>query len=134
MSFGLVVQCNAYSWEADGSCRLALLTSLEDPQPGQAGREVLLDSGAGLGRVCRGGDQCCRPHNQCGEGAGDCDTDQDCAGLLVCGSDNCGRAGGRWAERFWLFDKLTAGASNSLLSNQPHHIFPARLSSWFKLN
>ena len=118
MSFGLVVQCNAYSWEADGSCRLALLTSLEDPQPGQAGREVLLDSGAGLGRVCRGGDQCCRPHNQCGEGAGDCDTDQDCAGLLVCGSDNCGRAGGRWAELpcVGLQSSVQVGPGRRLLS------------------
>ena len=118
MSFGSVVQCNAYSWEADGSCRLALLTSLEDPQPGQAGREVLLDSGAGLGRVCRGGDQCCRPDNQCGEGAGDCDTDQDCAGLLVCGSNNCGQAGGRWAALpcVGLQSSVQVGPGRRLLS------------------
>ena len=38
--------------------------------------------------------------NQCGEGEGDCNTDQDCAGLLVCGRDNCGRAGGRRAALY----------------------------------
>ena len=29
-----------------------------------------------LSRVCRGGEHCCRPDQPCGEGAGDCNTDQ----------------------------------------------------------
>ena len=32
---------------------------------------------------------CCRPETPCGEGGGDCDHDDDCAGNLVCGFDNC---------------------------------------------
>ena len=29
---------------------------------------------------------CCNPINQCGKGEGDCDTDDDCVGDLICGS------------------------------------------------
>ena len=32
---------------------------------------------------------CCTPLHQCGAGQGDCDADWDCAGDLVCGTDNC---------------------------------------------
>ena len=40
---------------------------------------------------CRGGEHCChKGHlNMCAEGEGDCDTDNDCAGALVCGTNNC---------------------------------------------
>ena len=31
----------------------------------------------------------CIASNQCGEGEGDCDTDEDCAGSLKCGNNNC---------------------------------------------
>ena len=33
---------------------------------------------------------CCNPINQCGKGEGDCDTDDDCAGNLICGSSRDG--------------------------------------------
>jgi len=32
---------------------------------------------------------CCTSTNQCLEGEGDCDSDSDCAGSLVCGTNNC---------------------------------------------
>ena len=38
---------------------------------------------------CWGGDSCCTSSNTCKEGEGDCDLDSDCAGVLVCGTDNC---------------------------------------------
>ena len=34
-----------------------------------------------------GGDNCCVGH--CNVGEGDCDTDSDCKGNLVCGENNC---------------------------------------------
>jgi len=37
---------------------------------------------------CDGGDDCCKDGN-CGEGQGDCDSDSDCYGPLVCGNNNC---------------------------------------------
>ena len=40
---------------------------------------------------CLGGDSCCTGSSLCGEGEGDCDEDRDCAGDLVCGTDNCSR-------------------------------------------
>ena len=38
---------------------------------------------------CDGGDSCCTFQNQCDIGKGDCDTDLQCMGELVCGTDNC---------------------------------------------
>ena len=38
---------------------------------------------------CYGDDSCCQPYNQCSIGQGDCDTDEDCKGNLVCGNNNC---------------------------------------------
>jgi len=32
---------------------------------------------------------CCTPGSPCFEGEGDCDTDDDCSGDLVCGNNNC---------------------------------------------
>ena len=112
-------KCNAYSYSSGGSdCLLARLEWLEDPEPGQAEQPgVMVEAGAGLHMACRGGEHCCQVghqgtrsrqprnilvqgDNQCGEGEGDCNTDQDCAGLLVCGRDNCGRAGGRRAALY----------------------------------
>ena len=34
-------------------------------------------------------DGCCTPATPCDLGGGDCDSDLDCAGSLVCGTDNC---------------------------------------------
>ena len=39
--------------------------------------------------VCDGEDSCCTESNQCGVNEGDCDSDVDCKGDLVCGIDNC---------------------------------------------
>ena len=38
-----------------------------------------------------GNDKCCSTGIEgfCGEGEGDCDRDSECAGSLVCGSNNC---------------------------------------------
>ena len=44
------------------------------------------DNPAGLEQ---GNDNCCSPTNQCSENHGNCKTDQDCAGTLVCGYHNC---------------------------------------------
>ena len=32
---------------------------------------------------------CCSSNNQCGRNQGDCDSDNDCSGNLVCGTGNC---------------------------------------------
>ena len=44
-----------------------------------------------VGPRCNGYPQtewdCCNPTAKCGIGEGDCDTDDDCAGDLICGSD-----------------------------------------------
>merc|ERR1711939_214497 len=40
---------------------------------------------------CDGGDTCCTYDFPCGDGEGDCDTDDDCIGDLRCGTDNCDR-------------------------------------------
>merc|ERR1719412_1331421 len=42
-----------------------------------------------LGCFCDGEDSCCTESNQCGVNEGDCDSDVDCEGDLVCGTDNC---------------------------------------------
>ena len=34
-------------------------------------------------------DGCCTEDNPCGDRDGDCDNDSQCAGSLVCGTDNC---------------------------------------------
>jgi len=43
-------------------------------------------------KVCtgeRGTGECCTKDSPCKVGGGDCDKDEDCAGDLVCGKDNC---------------------------------------------
>merc|ERR1739838_611080 len=47
------------------------------------GTNCLLDNGRMSGT-------CCTSEFLCLEGEGDCDDDGDCAGSLVCGTDNCG--------------------------------------------
>jgi len=42
-----------------------------------------------LAAGCHGGDSCCTDSNPCEVGQGDCDTDDQCAGDLLCGKDNC---------------------------------------------
>ena len=45
------------------------------------------------GRNSPGGNECCESEDpeesKCVEGEGDCDSDDGCAGDLVCGSNNC---------------------------------------------
>ena len=36
-----------------------------------------------------GNSECCKEQGPCGEGEGDCDQDNECAGSLECGQDNC---------------------------------------------
>merc|ERR1719334_1432255 len=44
---------------------------------------------------CHGKDSgCCTRDNPCYAGEGDCDNDDECAGALVCGRDNCANDGG----------------------------------------
>ena len=98
--------------EGNGTCRLANLTFLEDPTPGSPHQSIMARVGlqGELPHHCRGGTHCCRsstPHpytlcsrnnlELCGAGEGDCDSDADCAGSLICGSDNCAtKSGGLW--------------------------------------
>ena len=44
-----------------------------------------------LPMTCRGGDHCCARNDVklCAQDEGDCNSDQDCAGSLVCGDNNC---------------------------------------------
>ena len=39
---------------------------------------------------------CCTSSNLCALGEGDCDDDTDCAGNLVCGTDNCVNFDSSW--------------------------------------
>ena len=32
---------------------------------------------------------CCSSSNQCDQNQGDCDSDSECSGDLICGTDNC---------------------------------------------
>ena len=92
-------QCNAFSFEGD-NCDLAQLTFLEDPSPSHGiARHFFFDLAENLPMKCRGGEGCCSGDNLnlCKLGDGDCNSDQDCAGPLVCGSKNCPiKTGGLW--------------------------------------
>ena len=52
---------------------------------------VLQSSLATLPMTCRGGEHCCARNgvNLCSINEGDCDSDLDCEGSLVCGDNNC---------------------------------------------
>ena len=52
---------------------------------------VLQSSLAMLPMTCRGGDHCCARNGVklCSQDEGDCESDLDCAGSLVCGDNNC---------------------------------------------
>ena len=51
---------------------------------------------------CRGGYSCCMKGyaNQCGEGDGDCNEDEDCEGSMICGNNNCNK----WRALTGLWD------------------------------
>ena len=50
---------------------------------------------------------CCTSSYPCVTGEGDCDSDSQCAGNLVCGEDNCIHLDSDWSDP--LFDCCTKG-------------------------
>ena len=50
---------------------------------------------------------CCTSSNPCGVDEGDCDKDSDCAGNLVCGTNNCKSSNSAWSSSG--FDCCTEG-------------------------
>ena len=56
---------------------------------------MLISSSA---KICNGYgsdvSSCCSSSNKCGLNQGDCDSDSDCSGNLVCGKNNCRAVGG----------------------------------------
>ena len=52
---------------------------------------LLIESNSGCdGKLPgRDGEGCCTTSNTCKIGEGDCDSDSECTGNLVCGTDNC---------------------------------------------
>jgi hypothetical protein len=65
--------------------------------PGEDASNCYQDCGADLGGGCNGQSQCgwsfCCSSSPCLEGGGDCDSDAECEGNLVCGVDNGADAG-----------------------------------------
>ena len=102
--------CNAFQM-LDKSCKMLVLTELREKTVDDAdwpgGVYVSTDARAVTPLYCHGGDtdimytssyhmsgeDCCLAARdgprQCEESDGDCSRDSDCAGLLVCGQDNC---------------------------------------------
>ena len=74
-------------------CKLAVLDFLEEPVAQAISKEIFVALSVlpELPMICRGGEHCChRGHGSlCGDGEGDCNTDNDCDGALVCGNNNC---------------------------------------------
>ena len=42
-------------------------------------------------------EECCHEKFPCSKGQGDCDTDSECEGNLVCGTDNCDQTQFLWS-------------------------------------
>ncbi len=80
-----------YSYDSSGICSIANLTFLEDPGPGQAAKEVMINvnTANNIPMYCRGGANCCSKDTICNVGDGDCNKDGDCPGVLICGNNNC---------------------------------------------
>ena len=63
-----------------------------------------------IGGGCAGGSysetkDCCTSDSPCSANKGDCDSDNECAGDLRCGSDNCGTSF-TWTDADCCFGKL----------------------------
>jgi hypothetical protein len=88
--------CNAFQL-LDKSCKMMVLTELREKTVYDAdwpgGVYVSTEARAVTPLYCHGGEDCClaarNGPRQCEESEGDCSRDSDCAGLLVCGQDNC---------------------------------------------
>ncbi len=87
----MTINCFSYD-ETSKVCDLAYLTFLEDPDVGQIEKQIMVDFEAPtyIDKICRGGEHCCNRGklNLCGIGEGDCNTDNDCGGVLMCGKNN----------------------------------------------
>ena len=112
--------CNSFKFsQPDSLCQLANLSYLEDPDVGETPVTIMISEAEveGLKLFCRGGENCCGKESNrlCAEGEdglgsddddddgdvgqGDCDHDDQCSGLLQCGTDNCAtKSGGLWDE------------------------------------
>ena len=71
--------------------RVAVQNPVVAPRPwwevqGAAG---VVEAGVPQSNKCNGGDSCCTVDKPCGEGEGDCDSDEECSGNLFC-SRTCG--------------------------------------------
>ena len=80
---------------------MGVVTYLEDPPPGDTAESIMVkeDIISSLKMWCRGSTNCCGKEatHLCVEGEGDCDHDDQCAGVLQCGQDNCAtQSGGYW--------------------------------------
>ena len=51
--------------------------------------QFFTDSFSGCDGTTSGWGSCCQANKRCGVAEGDCDSDDDCAGNLLCGTDNC---------------------------------------------
>ena len=69
--------------------------------------------------TCNGGNSCCSPLNQCVDGEGDCDNDNDCEGNLVCGVNNCDQANP-------AFDSTDDCCFSLILGTDKHIFFPPK--------
>jgi hypothetical protein len=80
-----------YSYDESGLCEIANLTFLENPGPGQIAKQVMvnINEAYNLPMYCRGGYHCCNKDTNCTVGDGDCNRDEDCPGVLICGKNNC---------------------------------------------
>ena len=65
---------------------------------------------------------CCTSSNPCALGQGDCDSDSQCAGDLVCGTDNCINFDSTWPS---TSDCCTTG--NKIIQLQFWHVMPANI-------
>ena len=60
--------------------------------------------------------ECCTTNTPCGLGQGDCDSDTECTGDLMCGKNNCG------PEFLWSDADCCKLSQGNWLKNQ-HHVY-----------
>jgi hypothetical protein len=93
----VILLLSIFSYNETGLCEMANLTFLEDPNYGETAKQVMVNVNVAnqIPMYCRGGEHCCNKDTNCTVGDGDCNTNEDCPGALICGTNNCltGRAG-----------------------------------------